>query len=482
MTKPTLPFGRARLPLVLALAGLHGLVQAWSFRFNNVDDAYIAFRYGWNLVAGHGLVFNPGERVEGYTSILWTLLLAPCTHAGIDIAWFSIPLGLAASLATIWGLDAHVRLQVRRGASPWLAAALLLLALDGSHAFWAVAGLETALFTALIVWSTWAALAWRGWRGALGCGLLLGLATLTRPEGGLVAVLVVAHRAFARHPQARREAGWMMAAAALLVLPHLVWRHAYYGAWLPNTFHNKVSWEPAAWSTGAAYSARLVLWRWGEPLLALLVPLRREAAHRFSLHLLLVGAWVVYVTAVGGDWPIANRFFVPILPFLHLLCVQALVDRVRPLGLRRAGLAGALAAVLAGTHLHAESFGMVRRHDNVGVETQRKRFGVWLRRELPAGTLIATGAAGAIPYYSRLPTLDLWGLTDPHIARVPRFRFQPGHDRTDLPYVLGRQPQLIIGTAGFPAARPPAGYALLDGIPEAVRPREVVYARRQARP
>ena len=40
------------------------------------DDAFISFRYARNLLEGHGLVFNPGEYVEGYSNFLWTLELA----------------------------------------------------------------------------------------------------------------------------------------------------------------------------------------------------------------------------------------------------------------------------------------------------------------------------------------------------------------------------------------------------------------------
>ena len=40
------------------------------------DDAFISFRYTRNLLEGHGLVFNPGEYVEGYTNFLWILELA----------------------------------------------------------------------------------------------------------------------------------------------------------------------------------------------------------------------------------------------------------------------------------------------------------------------------------------------------------------------------------------------------------------------
>jgi hypothetical protein len=36
-----------------------------------VDDSYIFLRYAENFASGHGPVFNPGERVEGYSSPLW---------------------------------------------------------------------------------------------------------------------------------------------------------------------------------------------------------------------------------------------------------------------------------------------------------------------------------------------------------------------------------------------------------------------------
>ena len=36
------------------------------------DDAFISFRYAQNFLNGHGLVFNIGERVEGFTSLAFS--------------------------------------------------------------------------------------------------------------------------------------------------------------------------------------------------------------------------------------------------------------------------------------------------------------------------------------------------------------------------------------------------------------------------
>ena len=79
-----------RLPLTILLATLavcHALSFAGSGPF---DDDFILYRYARNLVEGQGPVFQPGERVEGFTSPLTVLLLA-----------WGLRLGLAARTASL---------------------------------------------------------------------------------------------------------------------------------------------------------------------------------------------------------------------------------------------------------------------------------------------------------------------------------------------------------------------------------------------
>ena len=80
-------------------------------------------------------MFNPGDHVEGYTSFLWTVFMAPWTVAPADIVWFSIAFGVVASGISLWAVAAHVRaaaLRRRNGVVARRAAAMT--ALDGSHA------------------------------------------------------------------------------------------------------------------------------------------------------------------------------------------------------------------------------------------------------------------------------------------------------------------------------------------------------------
>ena len=59
------------------------VAESWSPK-PQIDDAYISYRYAANLVEGRGLVYNPGEYVEGFTNLLWTLLVAGGLALGFE--------------------------------------------------------------------------------------------------------------------------------------------------------------------------------------------------------------------------------------------------------------------------------------------------------------------------------------------------------------------------------------------------------------
>ena len=73
---------------IISLVALFGLLAAIFviFPFSIIDDAFISFRYAHNLAHKGQLVFNLGEKVEGITSLLWTLILA----AQIAVFHFSV--------------------------------------------------------------------------------------------------------------------------------------------------------------------------------------------------------------------------------------------------------------------------------------------------------------------------------------------------------------------------------------------------------
>ena len=87
------------LVMIVCSSGLIGLGFWLSFR---QDDAFILFRYAANLVSGNGLVFNPGEWVEGFTCPLWVLVLSGVQALGINVPRVAGILGLLFATGTLW--------------------------------------------------------------------------------------------------------------------------------------------------------------------------------------------------------------------------------------------------------------------------------------------------------------------------------------------------------------------------------------------
>ena len=159
--------GAGFLWFVIALALLVG--HGWTFRFV-IDDAFISFRYAANMLDGHGLVFNPGEQVEGYSNLLWVLLTSFGMKLGLPALLWARILGAGAMAGVLALAPGIVRILAPRAtefsATPGRVAQLLLAA-AGAGACWMFSGLETPLFT------LWTVLAWRlalG-RNSLGVGI-----------------------------------------------------------------------------------------------------------------------------------------------------------------------------------------------------------------------------------------------------------------------------------------------------------------------
>src|SRR5512143_2971066 len=135
------------IPAVFLLLA-HSLFYWYALGGDAVDDAYISFRYAQNAILGHGLVFNPGERVEGFTNFLWTALMIPLEGAGIDVGRASMILGAFFALTVMWLTLQFAKIVDARPGAAGLA--VILLAVDGTFALWAVSGLETAMFAFLV--------------------------------------------------------------------------------------------------------------------------------------------------------------------------------------------------------------------------------------------------------------------------------------------------------------------------------------------
>jgi hypothetical protein len=191
-----------------------------------------------------------------------------------------------------------------------------------------------------------------------------------------------------------------------------------------------------------------------------------------SLSVLLTLAISLHVVRVGGDFMALQRFLVPIMPAVVIvgaLGLRGFVQWLLAIGQPRAVVAAALATIGLAAALHARAVDetAMERRSETGVDSigwliwfadQCSAIGQHLADVAPAGTTISTTAAGAIPYYSRLRTLDQKGLSDEWIAHnvAPRGDHpRPGHMKSaPIEYILEQQIDFVISHPRV-ATRPP---------------------------
>ena len=157
------------------------------------DDAFISFRYARNFKDGHGLVFNVGEYVEGYSNFLWVLELGSLWKLfGLRPEYTSIWLSKLLTLGTI-GLvgTLSLRSKISNGLlRTWMALCLLLS--SATFAVWTTGGLETRQFTFLIVLAVFFLSMYKeNERNLIFASLALGAAEYTRPEGMMLGGLAM---------------------------------------------------------------------------------------------------------------------------------------------------------------------------------------------------------------------------------------------------------------------------------------------------
>lgn len=419
--------------------------RAWVHRGHLVDDAFIGLRYAANLLAGRGLVFNPGEAVEGVTNLGWVLLVAGAGWAApASLPWIAKALGTACLAAAV-ALVARAHRRLAPEASPWEIALLpLLVVAQPETLYFSLAGMETGLAALLLAGML---------LGVLGepprlvlIAVLAGLLVTVRPEtvAVLPAFLVLAavrgRRARGDAPADRRRfLRALLGAAGLfaaLVLAVTVFRLTYYGVPLPNTYLAK---GPAGAADVLGRGWDLLLGRnphapppFGGALFLTVAGYGAWSLRRRPLPALLLaaaaGTGLAFALYARPDWTGTGRYFAPYAPLAAVLLVRGLfagAGRIPRLGRPAAtALAAAVGVLLIGIGLYRtrEHLGPAARGDYPGfVLTSETLVGPARRigALLPAGTTVAARRIGALAYYSDLPVLDYaWGLTDPRVARL----------------------------------------------------------------
>ncbi len=419
-----------------------------------VDDAFITFRYVQQWIHGNGLVYNIGERVEGYSNFLWIVFLTPLAYFGLDLVLAAKGLGLLLSLLTlclVWRISRTLE-------GPKVAA--WLLAASGPFAAWAVGGLETPLFTFLLFLSGIVFLHEeehdRGWAS----GILWGLLALTRPEGVVFALTVLIFRLwriYIHQSHLRADDYLRLMLFGSLVLPYLLWRWTYYGYPLPNTVYAKsLGLHPRALLEGAVYLYQSLVSVGGFFLVALLTLLALISAPSslaVRYWMFNIGIYAFFIFLGGGDWMPVQRFLVHILPPLSLL-LQIGLGRLEGLIPSHWGRF-VMNVLVIGQIGFLLGFSLEQRFVNgVGegpVVPEDTPTVTYLRQHVRPTDTIAVIDAGFIAYRLPLETrvIDMVGLTDVHIAHRPvqlpggLWGRGDAFGKWDVDYVLAQNPRFV---------------------------------------
>lgn len=456
----------------LVLGALLGLAayHAWQFRFVSIDDAYITYRYAENIAMGLGFTYNPGERIEGTSTFLFTIILAVAGFLRLNLELAARCIGVASFLVLVWLVHNYVRATITGLTGGLLAAvAGLMVASSTSLAFYAALGMELLLYICLLSAGVLGYLLHarngahrRYWM------LWLALAAATRTEALIVALAissVVLVRGAWRCLANRKEQGVLnrrvvrtiarqLAPLVLVFMPLLAFRWLYFGSWVPNSVTAKGGFFKGLLALPLADLCARITQEQGIQMLTqfaterlgyllLLLPLGWLSArhrHQTSTFALLGAILSAVVIWNNGDWMPHARLLAPVLPFVSIGIASAL-SLIESRGKsRRLVHSIQLALTIAVFAYGLDRAFYVRRFmtEPNPVAQYMIELGQALSETKGASELLATDMAGRVPYFSKLRTLDMFGLCDTHIARHGQPVLHMG--KTDFPYVYRKRP------------------------------------------
>lgn len=344
---------RLCLAALVVLAALVALAHILYYLPRTVDDLFIYLRYAENLAQGRGLVYNPGERVEGFSSPPWVLLQSLAFLLGVNAVTFTKILGVLAFAAYL-AAAGLLALELTDGNRFIAAFVCLILALNSCLVSWSVLGLETPLFLALMLWTVFALLKYMEFPAPGRRAWLVAAAfffALSRPEAPLFLAAILLAVFLAPH-EARSLPGRLKVLApaatlvALLFALFLVSRYAYYGSLVPHVFFakhgsgiEKANLLPLV-ANGA--SPAEVFFTVGGMALSVLFARNRKFAPLAAV----IATTLLFAALVKEDWMPNLRFLLPLFAPVTLAWMTAL-HRVAQWAVRRRPALLLAAAVMA---------------------------------------------------------------------------------------------------------------------------------------
>ncbi len=424
---------------VIVGLGLAVRLLFWAVTGRQFEDGLITTTHAITAAEGHGLTHHLGEgHIHGFTSPI--SVLVPLVGEVLHHGWGFSLLRLSALVAFPIAAFAAYRLCALFEVGRWPTLFVLAyLAFDRNHVFYGMAGMETEIAVAVLLWAIYLVLRER----TVPAGILLGLCLYTRPDflaWVAIALLFLAVRN-------RRRAAVSGLVALALFAPWLAFTTAYYGSPVPHTIRAKshVFFDPPSPRHPGAYPVWLkqtlqlhkgswiALAPWLEDSQVFAAPVPRVALKLLAYAFLGLALYGVVLTLRGrlrdpAIWPVAVyvaaflayalialpatyfEWYQP--PLTAVLAILAAIG-LTAIGRRAKALATGAAVLLAVIYAIPMLWWIPTearlQHD---VENRvRKPLGLWLRAHVPQGESVTSESAGYVGYYGRVKLYDWPGLT-----------------------------------------------------------------------
>ncbi len=411
-----------------------------------VDDTFIAMRYAQNLMRGNGLVFNAGERVEGFSNPLWILIISFCTFLPIDLLVAIKGLGILCWIILLMIMQkmAQNHFDISAGVSFWMGT---YLATSIGLVYFSISGLETIFFAMEILLMNYFLLERRFLSASLACAAII----LTRPEGILYLLPLAAFLQREGQEQRYRYRFLLPPIVALLLL--YTGRLLYYGEWLPNTFYVKI--HPESTLLGYLLNHLIILIRYtyesfdsGQIILLFAVIYLLFFVNRRHIGVVLtLGMALFFIWFSSLDWMPFGRFYQPAMPLIILLAFAGLEKMKTWISssfgrLRLIHICLALPTILNAVHAHYQIRALHAGETiNPAMHSQNHIIvGRYLREIGSPQNWLVTNEIGAIGYYSGMQVMDMIGLTD---KNIPRLR-QQGTLSDYAGYIFAKNPKFVL--------------------------------------
>jgi hypothetical protein len=442
------------------------------------DDAMISMRYAWNLAHGNGLVWNPGERVEGFTNPLWVGFMALFHLFPIPPEKISFYIQIAGALFLAANLYFVKKITEEfTGSTLVMVAAVAMTAFYGPLNTWGLLGMEVSLLVLVTSAAVWMTLRTDPERFTPWTYILLAVSTLVRIDMAVPYLVILGVMLFAQPKFRKQHLLWGLGLLTLFIGGQTLARYLYYGDLLPNTYYLKLEGFPFSLRIlRGLYTLFMLVWysNWALCLLPLAIFFFRRD-WKVTLLWLVFLAQAAYSVFVGGDaWEHrggANRFISIAVPLFFVLFAWV-VDEFRKTVAGRWSKKEALVLSNAAVILlilfsianfnallsdwkNVERWLLLRRANFIAGNEQNIYYALGLQKITKPGASMAVIGAGTTPYL--LPdryAIDLLGKADPAIAHGPiRFpmsivdipNMRPGHMKWNYEHSIGElKPDVIV--------------------------------------